>query len=161
MRLLINEALEWPSFLEVENEPLAYALDGEPVTEAVSSRSPAARARSISVPVPAPAAAAHTNAETIVSATAKVSTASATATGVGGSAPGPGPGTGTGKVQRMVEFIFDRLEMRFADTPLLVRYALCYITLSHYGIEAKADVLVLYGAGLLYLGSLSNINQLS
>ena len=140
MRLLINEALEWPSFLEVENEPLAYALDGEPVTEAVSSRSPAARARSISVPVPAPAAAAHTNAETIVSATAKVSTASATATGGGGSAPGPG----TGKVQRMVEFIFDRLEMRFADTPLLVRYALCYITLSHYGTEAEADVLVPY-----------------
>ena len=148
MRLLINEALEWPSFMDVENEPLAYALEGEPVTEPVSSCSPAARARSISVP----AFAAHKNAQALgvgdgagvgaaavaqatATATAKLSTASASAwaSALGASGDGGGSAPGTGKVQRMVEFIFDRLEMRFADTPLLVRYALCYITLSHYG----------------------------
>ena len=146
MRLLINEALDWPSFVDVENESLAYALDGEPVAEPVSSRSPAARTRSISVPAPVPmlATVAHTNAEAtaIATATAKLSTASAITNGDRGGpapgaapAPGTGSGTGAGKVQRMVEFIFDLLEMRFADTPLLVRYALCYITLSHYGTE--------------------------
>lgn len=138
MRLLINEALEWPSFLDVENEPLAYALDGDPAT--------ASNSAGFGTSAAAPHANSKPNSESSsdVSVGAVLAVPVAPANGTAASPlstartgePGPVSSASlsvSSKVHRMLEFIFDRLEMRFGDTPMLVRYSLCYITLSHYG----------------------------